>query len=735
MKKYILLTLASLLLLTVPSVAFSLFVFPEKEVKKENIDTYGQNAHLNSVDKSNVFRVYFFASPYYSTGSELIKEDGSTVTDPLEIAEHVDNPYNSEEPYCLRHSNESGADFSNVTYNPQYPWTDVSYYYLSVESSTGANLSFNNNDTELIKRHPKRRWTGYILPNEELNIVETSKYVMIEAENNIPISKLSKIIAQSVYKDYLGFGPEFIGWTYDKALAEERSRYTIWDKYETETSGTLVGQGGAAISGTPYKIGDYGVQDVTTDQVITSSTSLSYVDNLTATGSTSIAIDGSSLNDNTIYLYPVFASKNSGKPQLINNMYTSFMKFRVNPGTNYNKKQDDEISYPNRYTIPLEQTSNNTVGGINYFTNNVYISSDETFSIQLDVDPLDYNGSWSGNWTSLLDNQAIKNLSLEEGYYGFDLYFAHAHDDYDKTIATTNVTNAVNSFNATNKYIKVIGSKNTADEYGYATINGYPLVYVIGIRKQYEYRLAGTHLSGSLDKYEDASESIIYRHNFVTVTESKTFYFTRDTSLEEDETLSLLYSKFVTSSTVSFTFTPMESTLIDFLNNQIANGNGVINNDNQVYPIGDDKPISIKADSSNKKLTVNEANRYELLFYIDLENGEPNSIQVSYRLSKSNFTLMLFSSKPALSYYSYSDLNALKNDSSFLGILTVETHTLISETTELKDKDNNIKTISQIKALYPTKEIYDSATDIKINYSLFEQSEYLLHRDTLLYFN
>lgn len=179
----------------------------------------------------------------------------------------------------------------------------------------------------------------------------------------------------------------------------------------------------------------------------------------------------------------------------------------------------------------------------------------------------------------------------------------------------------------------------------------------------------------------------------------------------------------------------MNNELVEFLNNQIANGNGVINNDNQVYPIGEDKPISLKESSNNKKLSVKEANRYELLFYIELENGEAKNIQVAYRLSKSNFTLLLFSTKPTLNYYSYSDLSTLKNDPSFLGILIVETHTYLNQLTQLKDKDDNTKTIGQIKALYHTKEIYDSASDIKINYSLFEQNEYLLHRDTLLYFN
>lgn len=303
MKKYIFLALTSLLLLSIPSFAYSLFVFKEKEINIENINTYAQNAHLNTVDKSNVFRVYFFASPYYSTGSDLFKADGSEIIDPLEIAEHVNNPYNNEEAYCLRHGQESGTEFSNVTYNPRYAWSNESHYYLSIASSTGDNLSFTSNENELITRHPKRRWSGYILPNAELNIVETSKYVMLEAENNIPITQLSKIIAQSVYKDYLGFGPEFIGWTYDKDLASERSRFTQWDRYETETNGTLVGQGGASISGTAYKIGDYGIQNVTSDQVITSSTSLSYIDNLTRAGSTSTSIDGSSLNDNIIYLY------------------------------------------------------------------------------------------------------------------------------------------------------------------------------------------------------------------------------------------------------------------------------------------------------------------------------------------------------------------------------------------------------------------------------------------------
>ncbi len=729
MKKLVLFSfLMCSLLGNISSNAFSLFVFNNDEIIDINdVPTYGQNVHIDVNHRSSVYKVYFFASPYYATGSDLY-DGGEEITDPLLIANHVNNPYNSSEEYCIRFDNQYAGvayEYGNAVYNGQYAWNEH-YYHLSVESLSGGKLSFDDdNSVEKIKRYPKRKWTGYILENADLNIIETSTYALLEVENNIPFSQLSKLIAQSVYKDKFGFGPEFIGWTYDKALASSRARYSDYDRYERLTNGSLVGQGGGDISGTPYLIGNYGLQAVSHEEVITPSSSLAYIDGLSSTSD--LGIDGSKKDDNIIYLYPVFAAKNAGRPFEINGQFSSFMKFRVNPLGDYTHKQINEIDYSNnRYTVPLQQSSNTNAGEINYFSNNVYINS--SLNIQLDVDPL-INSSWSGTWITLLDSTFFK--SLDDGFYGIDIYYTHAYDQVDIDAAPSNVSNAVDAFNASNKYIQVIGSKDDDGNYGVKTYNYlYSLVYVIGIRKMYEYRLTGQQVNGSLDDYSSAENSIIFKHTFTNL--SSSFYYTKDTYIEGDETIAMLYDDRVNSSSVSFSFTPMSSAHVSQVNAEIALGNGVNNNRNEVYAITEETPISIKDGSNTKQLYVKETNRYELIFYVTLEDGLPKSVEVAYRLAKASYSLIILSSKPADVKSFYGDLEEIKALNTFMGIATFETYTLIDENTSLKDKNGNNTYISIIIHQF-FGEFIDLASGVKIDYSLFVNGEYLLHRDTILY--
>ena len=728
MKKRILLPLFAGLLLvaTATTAAFSYFEFNHKEAEISDIDTHGVNAQFQGSTQT-YYRVYFFASPYYATGA-----DGITSTDPVEIADDENNPYNDDTEYLVA-GNAIGSTYANATYS------GGNSYYFSCDSVDSSKLSTTETGETAIVRYPKKKWSGYIQANDSLNIEETSKYVVMSCANNISSDILSGVIAQSVYKDSWGFGPEFIGWSYKKDLVSSRTMSSSSSRYANSSSDWLVNADGSKASGTAYEIGNYGVQAVLTDAMISSQTSLAYID--------SLGLDGSTKGDQVIYLYPVFAAKNGAKYNLINSHYTSFMKLRVNPGSNYASTQSDEIDYSqNRYTVPMQQTavnnesdlSSTTAKSINYFTEDVYLSCDSTMKIQLDTDPLysPNGGSWSGNWTTLVSNDDLID-SLDAGYYGFDIAFWQTSSSNTSYCQST-VTNTVTAFEDTNNYVKVIGSKNSSSStsYGYYYANGYYFCFVIGIKKEHQYRITGDTLNGSINDYDSASDNRVYALNVETTSTnatdstSSTFYFSKNFFVEAGDEISVLNGSGSTTSTIPYKFSAMDSANITTVNNEMESTQIYLNNNSTEYAaIGDGSPFSVSTDG--KKLVVNTSGNYELLFIGTRTNGIATSVGVAYRDANINYSIVILSSKPTQTFFN--DLDTLKTDSTFVAFATLSANLATGSATEFTDKDGNATTISDILTDYSKTKLIDTATDEEIPVSLFTNNEFYLYHDFVLY--
>lgn len=678
--------------------ALATFVFQKGDLEVNNIDTYATNAKFDS-DALHYFDLYFFASPYYATGAEI---DGVSYDNPLEIANHSNNPYNSEEPYLI--SNGS------CPYKNSNAYFGGQYYYWSSESIDQSKL--NAGEDNAITRYPKRKWSGYIRQNGD--IAETSTYLKISVSNNITNEQLNKIVAQSVFRDQWGFGPEFLGWTFDKELAKNRAMHSSSERYgkgqyQVNHNGDLYGASGA------YTIGNYGVQDVTENVLLTSSTSLLYVDQFLA-GS-----DGSAVSDNVIYLYPVFAAKNNLKPALINGASTAFMKLRVNPGTDYVDKQDDEVNYAiNRYTYPMRQSDKTTFGEINYFTENVYLSCSTSDNVQLDVNPLS-GGSWSGAWGTMVDNANLIS-GLSEGYYSFDITFRQSY-------STTTVSSVKSSFEATNKYIKVITSSG-GDNAQY--VAGYQTWFVIGIKKDYQYRSTGTFLSGTtIGNYDAFNKYSIYSLNTTTsLGSNSSFYFSKNISFLRNNEFTLLHrNENNTLNDLTYTFSKMTSTNIATINDFIDTGVELNGNNSHFKELANTD--FILAGSSPKSIIARTSGTYDFLFIITTTDGIPTNIQIAYREATNKSTLIILDNKPTGEYFF--DIEALRNDTSFVAYISLPLSTVVTNTSQFTIKDGTKKDLESLLLLYPNKTLIDTASGFKIPLTIFSSNQFILNHDYVLY--
>lgn len=697
----LLLFLFAPLLIMTPALAT--FVFQKGELKVDNINTYTSNAKFDS-DALNYFDLYFFASPYYATGAEI---DGVSIDNPLEIANHTNNPYNSEEPYLI---NNKYCDYKNANVN--YNGTN---YYWSTASTEGATTPVTVNSANPMTLYPKRKWSGYIRENGDIS--ETSTYIKISVSNNITNEQLNKIVAQSVFKDRWGFGPEFLGWTFDKSVAKTRAMHSATERYGTADN--LVDANGSAITGTAYTIGNFGVQDVTENVMLTSSTSLLYVDKFLSGN------DGSAVGDNIIYLYPVFAAKNNLRPALINGASTPFMKLRVNPGTDYVDKQSGEVNYSiNRYTYPMRQTnkrSDTDFGVINYFTENVYLSCSATDTVQLDVNPL--SGSvWSGSWGTMVDNANLIS-GLSEGYYSFDITFRWSY-------SPTSVSSVKSAFEATNKYIKVITSNNGD---GAQYVAGSQTWFVIGIKKDYQYRATGTFLSGaSIGNYDAFSKYSIYSLN-ATTSEGGTnssFYFSKNISFLRNNEFTLLHQNETNDlNDLTYTFSKMSSANIDIINDFIDNG-VELNGNNTHYKELVDSDFLLTGTGA-KSILARVSGTFDFLFIITTTNGIPTSVHVAYREAANKRSIVILNSKPAEEYFF--DIEALRNDTSFVAYISLPLSSLVTNISEFTIIDGTKKALEDILALYPNKVLVDTASNFKIPLSVFANNEFVLNQDYVLY--
>ena len=728
MKKYLSFMLIGLVLIAIIfSSGYAYFTF-SNEIVVENISGSSNNAKFNKTE-SDFYKVYFFASPYYATGATI---DGIDITDPLKIADSGSkNPYNQDEGYLLIGSPITGNNADKYA-NAIYP--DKGKHYLSAESIDNEKLGTYG----AVKMWPKKYWTGYILDNPNYGIYEkTSTYVSLTVNTNIPSDVLDDFIAQTVYKDRYGFGPEFIGWTYDMASCNTRVRYGTkrYNKDDSMKLGDTRGWG----NGNGDQIGNYGVQGEI--EQISSSTSLYYIDNLASANSTTTSIDGSLKGDHIIYLYPVFMAKNYSKDKIINNKQTALLKFRVNPEKDeqgnytYEYKQSGEIDYSKkRYTNGFFQTSDTDILKPNYYVDDIYIntSNSEDNDIKdmiLDINPLNKNNVWSSNWETILNFDDLKKLNLAKGFYNFYISFWQIDENtFNENDETEKVLKVMEEFNQTNLYMKIIGSKRQ-DGVTYGATNliadsaHLHMGYVIAIQKNEEFRITGNSLNGSINDFNSANQKKLYHTSIID--KSNKFFSSDNIYLKKNDEISILIEN-TTIETIPYSFTTIDETLLDEYNTALAQSTNA--NKTPFKNVGDEK---IKINDKTNKIFCKASGTYDFMFVIDFINGIPKSVGVSYRELNENCNILILSSKPNENMFF--DYKKLEESTEFVASGTFNLYSSIAETSILFDKQGNALNIKQIHEMYPNMILIDTATGWEIKYSLFETNKFILNRNYVLY--
>ena len=733
MKKiWSLMLLGLIFIATAVTSAFAYFTFTEP-VTLENITTGADNAKFDETE-SDFYKVYFFASPYYATGATI---DGEEITDPLKIADSGSkNPYNQDNEYGL-----IGGKVSDAFANAIFPNTNDKYY-ISAESIDSSKLGTYG----AIKFWPQKYWSGYILANPNYGIYErTSTYVSLTVNANIPADVLSDIIAQTVFKDRYGFGPEFIGWTYDMEACNNRVRYN-GKRYKSGDMNRIDSRG-YGVNGSNDQIGNYGFQG--SIEQISSSTSLYYIDNMGSTNSQTASIDGSLKGDHVIYLYPVFTAKNYDANKCIGGVATTFAKFRINPEVDengqytYQTKQSGEINYAEkRYTVALFQNETSNINEPNYFTNDMYFDTSgnsEIKNIQLDMDPATGSGSWASYWTTALNYDDLKALNLPSGYYNIFMSLWIADPTGDKeTIQTQNIKKVIESFENSNKYVKITSSKredgitpgidwmpiNSATDK-----NKKAVCYVIGFQKSDDYRITGNSLNGSINNFESAKRKKLYRASVNS--DDKEYFFSDSLSLNHNDEFSILVEN-TTTATIPYSFSEMDADTLNIYNNALTASNH--SNKTPFVSVGSGKNISlVTTNGKNNKMVCNKAGIYAIMVAIEYKDGVASNISVSYRELDASYFIFILKSKPTDDTFFNSE--ALETSNDFLAMGSFSLYSSIIDTIVLKGKSSEGLTIKQIHEAYPNMAFVDTATGWEIKYSLFESGKFILNRNYVIYLN
>ncbi len=720
MKRILTLALLFSLLLTplAVGVGYSLFAYSGQQDHAEvAAKVSSANTLLNENEKTEYYRVYFFASPYYATGAEI---NGTTVTDPLEIANSEANPYNSDEEYFLIGSDGIPEHFSNVELSAGN-YCYATYKNRNTEIAIGSAGAFD--------LFSKKDYTGYIRANPDLGISEnTSTYVSLTVQGNIGMEQLNGIIASSEFRDQYGFGPEFIGWTYDQSAASERILFSNGERYTTANSHYLGDSAGNRISGTAYLLGNYGFQGEI--EQVSSTTSLKAIDDTTE--------DGSLAGDHVIYLYPVFLAKNYSKPTSVGGKYTPILKFRVNAdaseqeglGHRYEYQQTAEIDYSvDRYTVGLfQRTLNTDKTNVNYYIHNFYLDSGA--SVQLDICSVDSRG-WGNAWSSILTDDTIKGFQLPQGYYNIDITFVYGFGT--STPADTDLSKLKQIYEDSDRYTFLYtsqdangGSKGTVQYPVDQTSGSMTAYYVIGFQRVEEFRLVGDDLNHSLSNYTADGYKTLYS---VTQLGDRVQYLVDRVYLSAGNRISVLIASEdgKSGADLSYTFASFEQTVLTDINgtyrtNYCALGQSAT----------DGASIFLK----NGQLTVGRSGSYTFIFNVSYQNGKPSSISVAYQENDSQYSLIVLNGKPSNRYFTHApdfDRNIVARCNapmrSFLNIDSgLSTGPALPETTA------DVSDIETLFSYYSGKKMIDTATGEVLSYELFQNGTFCLNRDYVVYF-
>lgn len=511
--------------------------------------------------------------------------------------------------------------------------------------------------------------------------------------------------------------------------------------------------------GTPYGIGNYGCQGEISQ--ISENTSLNYLDNLASTSDSTTAADGSKLNDHIIYLYPVFEAKNYSPDKSIGGVTTPFLKFRINSDNDLNSdtfyayKQIGEIDYSKkRYTVGLFQNEKDNTDDleINYYTKGIYIDTtgkSDIKNIQIDAN------LWREAWNTIIDYQELKELNLEPGYYNVDINFMQYKITSDITSfekeQNTRVTNLVQKFKNTNKYVAVYGSKQNdhRDTYGlywllqkYENTNKDPTSYVIGFQKIDEYHVTGNNLNGSINDYSASG----YKKIFITdIGNAHTQYYTIDRIyLTEGDEIAVLNENCSSLNDVKYYLDAMTNIEITNFNKALKDSNHTAKN-----PFSSLGEKSIIVDKNNntsegnvllslsedsKKVKALASGNFSLVFCFELENGLPTSINIGYRKNDEENTIMILNQKPSDDVFI--DYDSLIKSSNYFASHESDVFAKLSLETSIFCKDDN--SINNFDKLFTycennNKQLIDTATGLEVTRDVFASRSFILNRSFVLY--
>lgn len=654
-KLYALVALLVAAIISISSLSYAMFVYNDKNAELEGTHTTSNLVNFSSV-ASSYYRIYFFASPLYATGANIDDDQTddqiNTISDtdeqdPKIIADSVNNPYNdtTTDYWTINGSHSGDSTKSNFNIDgSNYTW--IPSENISQESAGSATIT----------PYKKADFTGYIRENTSneanLSIKKTSTYFSLVVEGQITASQLSAIVATSEYKDSWGFGPEFIGWTYDKAGAASRIKYSSTQRAEPDTNSytydsttsTITYKGENSGSGSKYLYGNYGrSSDI---DIISDSTSLQYIDNYSSNGS---SIDGSSIGDNIIYLYPVFGAKQTSGLD----SYHNLIKFRRNPGDSPQTYQSDEIDYTkNRLTrYFIYSSNNNTPANYNYYINDYYLSSSDTNRIDMSINSTSSleteKAGYGSDWPSLITSDEIKSLNLDTGYYDIRLSIWYESgtstnietvSDVFKTFYETNYYDAImyshsssgnssssvtlsdgTSVSCPNIYSQKIGT-------GSGSNNSANFYYVIGFHKVSDLHLTGDNLNDNISSYSNEGYRKLAISNHRYSDNITKFFFVEDVELYENEKFTVLDKELEEGkdyTSINYTTSALADDYISDYNSFLT---GSSNDNTKSYNSINTTncPISITNTDSNKSFTCSKDGVYSFLFTITYSSKSSN---------------------------------------------------------------------------------------------------------------
>ena len=773
--------------------AFAYFNFSENSTTSNNANTddnYVNNIKFdNTTTIDRTFNLYFFASPYYATGNPSNDSTTNTITwseakdqDPLTICElGEDNPYNDSTDYTLG-GQACDSEYGNVTFNDG----NSHYYCLPDDALDTSKLNSSGQLTgqydSIINYYQTRDFSGYItlynsgntgqrgtgITDSDGNSVDINdgkiySYYKLTVTGGIKADTLKNIIPSSVFKDRYGFGPEFMGWTYNKEECFERvayesstdsSSYSRYFKasssdnqnirmYHFDSRGYGVGED----TNLAYQIGNYG--DNTKISILSADDSLIYIN--------SLGVDGSSANDNNIYLYPVFGSKNGIKHT--SGDQSPILKMRTNPITDttsadyYKYHQIGEIDYDNdleRFTsyfnyIPDADVDN---GEPNYTIKNFHVDQSQDDdgnyinNYQLDVNFTTTDNSWAESWGTLINSSTLAAsidfyddyFKTYGGYFDIDIIFTQS--------STCSFTSLKNPENYINDVTRINQTTITVDG------NSYSVSYIIGIKRDNTLKITGLYDSNAIFWYDNSSKanSYLYKSSVTHTDDSNSiwYYFTSNSiELKENQNISTMVQNALSIKDDHDinTFTYMSDELLKTYNDKLTSSSFIENKTKYKTTDSSSKLVSGRGsitgyDPDNYPSTTEienfpyinatEKGTYELLIAVNYKEGFPYNFEVAYREIATDNVLLVLDTKPQETEngYLYSEIYENYSDN-IVCEGTFQNNTVITTSTEF----TNGKTIT----ISEGTSIIDLATGIDVT-SLINNGKFYSTRNMILYY-